>query len=269
MDPLGAPLAPALDLGPLPTDLVEHVLLLLSPVERILVERVSKGWLAYLRQQRLWRVLDIDAVTDDLVSHGFEETWEFVHHLAKHAGASLRIVSCSHYVTDKLTDVLLEHCPNVDTLSLSQCVSAMGEDPQQDSPADYLISLASGLPLVTTMELGTFKVAYAFERGQLFWFLDCSLPSCDATIELCCIFDYENENGDDEDEQEEEDEDDGTMRLLNLAAFICDCDWKRLSIVLCKVRREMLMLNSLQHSSSLYKRCSLLPNRWTQTHKSL
>ena len=225
------PLPPPLDLGPLPPDLVEVVLLLLSPVERVMAERVSKGWLNLLREPRLWRELNLDTAEVDLANHGIEGV-EAIHFLAKHAGASLRSIRSSIQeptVSHELGDVLKQYCPNVKMMSLPLCLSEAGDDPQS-VPADYLFKAA--LPALSTCEMGSTVVLVAFAQEELTGILAKNIPTCVSTLVLKYLF---------EEELEEEDGAivDGASRLLRVAAELCACNWKQVTVEVAEVTDDI------------------------------
>ncbi len=152
--PLHAP-PPCLQLGGLPYELAAAILLLLSPVERVLAERTCRGWLALLRSPALWATLDVAAAVADLTTvlgavlgRDAEQT---LPHLVRRAGGALREVDDTH---DQLSwaalHAVFDHAsPSLEVLRLRAHTS------EDLHTAAYILDAARGCRRLRQLDIGS------------------------------------------------------------------------------------------------------------------
>ena len=197
--------------------MVEAVLLFLTPVERVLEQRVCKGWRKLLREPRFWRELDLDAAEVDLANHGLAS--DAIAQLVTHAGSALQCLRSARdrhaFFSKPLLEEILPLCPNVRQLLFPQSLSYVEE-------GSYFVSMltaAALLPALSTAQLGTVDVAAHCIEHDFLSMLALHLPGCEATILFRDVFDDEAEGGGDP-----------TALLLQAAQALCVTQWPRVRV---------------------------------------
>jgi hypothetical protein len=171
---------PPLQLCGLPAELVAAILLRLSALQRVRVERACRGWLAFLRSREgaLWAACELDtaATRRELRAAGLDADAALRALLAR-AGGALRSVRCadvrSHRAAEALVDALAARplAPHVQALRFPRLLAAAADrDHAVFAVHDLARRAAASLPALRELDLGSMEIRgprrnHAYEYG--------------------------------------------------------------------------------------------------------